>query len=196
MLYHLLVPLAEEYGVFNLFRYLSFRSGGAVLTALLLCFAIGPGLIRWLSRLQKFGQPIRDDGPESHLETKKGTPTMGGLMMLFSIAVSTLLWSDLSNPYVWIVLLVTLFTGALGFMDDFLKLRRFSHRGLPGKLKLLGQTLVAIIACYCISRIAPSVQATHLAVPFFKDILLNLGSFYFIFTAVVIVGASNAVNLT
>ncbi len=196
MLYHLFVPLANEYPIFHVFRYLTFRSGGAVLTALLFCFIFGPAIIRWLSRLQKRGQPIREDGPESHLVTKKGTPTMGGVMILTAVGVSTLLWADLRNSYIWTVLFVTFGMGTIGFLDDFLKLSRFSHRGLPGKLKLAGQIAISLIACLVVSHIAPDIRATHLAVPFFKSILIDLGWFYFAFTAVVIVGASNAVNLT
>ena len=123
MLYHLLVPLSEEFIVFNLFRYLTFRTGAAIMTALLICFFIAPPMIRWLKKKQKEGQPIRDDGPETHF-AKAGTPTMGGLMILISVSISTLLWSDLSNQYVWIALLVMVGYGLIGFGDDYLKLTK------------------------------------------------------------------------
>jgi phospho-N-acetylmuramoyl-pentapeptide-transferase len=124
MLYNLLFPLASHGAFFNLFKYLTFRSGGAVMTALIISFIIGPRLIAWLRLKQKGGQPIRDDGPESHLLTKKGTPTMGGLMMLFSVTVSTILWADISNHYVWIALFVTLAYGLIGFADDYMKVSK------------------------------------------------------------------------
>src|SRR5690606_37205542 len=124
MLYNFLVPLSEQFSWLNLFRYLTFRSGGAGFTALLISFYIGPKVIRWLKSKQAEGQPIRLDGPESHLVTKKGTPTMGGVMILLSVSFSTLLWADLRNPYVWIVLAVTISFGAIGFVDDYLKLTK------------------------------------------------------------------------
>lgn len=196
MLYNLLVPLADDHTVFNLFRYLTFRSGGAVLTALVLSFIIAPRLIRWLRKVQNGGQPIRDDGPESHLLTKKGTPTMGGLMMLFSVSVSTLLWADLTNQYVWIILFVTLGYGFIGFLDDFLKVSKKNHKGLAGKKKLFGQFLIAGIAAYWITLVAPETVNHQLALPFVKSFMLNLGILYIPFVMFVLVGASNAVNLT
>lgn len=196
MLYNLLTPLAEQYPFLNLFNYITFRSGGAVFTSLIISFIIGPRVIRWLKSKQAEGQPIRLDGPESHLLTKKGTPTMGGVMILLSVTISTLLWADISNQYVWIVLGVTLAYGLLGFVDDFKKLTKRSSQGLRGKQKLVVQLLVAVAASYAVSCISAPEQSTHLALPFFKDTLLNLGWFYFVFAAIVIVGASNAVNLT
>lgn len=196
MLYNLFAPFAETSGFFNLFRYLSFRSGGAVFTSLIICFLIGPAIIRKLRAKQAEGQPIRLDGPESHLLTKKGTPTMGGVMILISVLISTLLWADLTNPYIWVVLFVTFGFGAIGFMDDYKKLTKRSSAGIRGKYKLLLEFVVSFIAAYLVSEISTPEQATHLALPFFKTVLLNLGYFYFIFAAVVIVGASNAVNLT
>lgn len=196
MLYNLLVPLADDFQFFNLFRYLTFRSGGAILTSLLICFLIGPSMIRWLRNMQSGGQPIRDDGPESHLLTKQGTPTMGGLMMLLSVGISTLLWADLTNDYVWIVLLVTLGFGLIGFGDDYLKVSKKNTKGLSGKLKLLGQFVLSLGAGYWIYTLAPDSMHTHLAVPFFKDLLIDLGLFYFPFIIIVMIGASNAVNLT
>lgn len=196
MLYNLLHPLAHEFALFNLFKYLTFRSGGAILTSLLITFFTGPGIIRWLKSKQREGQPIRDDGPASHLITKKGTPTMGGLMILLSVVVSTLLWADITNHYVWIVLFVTIGFGLIGFCDDYLKLTKRNSKGLPGKLKLFIQFAISFVAAMWISYIAPTTMSEHLAVPFFKDVLINLGAFYFVFVMLVMVGASNAVNLT
>lgn len=195
MLYNLLFPYAEQFQFFNLFKYLTFRSGGAMITALLISFIAGPPIIRWLKRKQREGQPIRDDGPETHLK-KQGTPTMGGLMLLLAVGVSTLLWADLANAYVWIVLMVTLGFGGLGFADDYLKVSKRNSRGLPGRAKLIGQVTFSVIAIVWIQAIAPDGQASHLAIPFLKDLLVNLGIFYVLFATIVIVGASNAVNLT
>ena len=135
MLYHLLYPLAEDFTIFNLFRYLTFRSGGAVITALIISFFIGPDLIKWLKKKQKEGQPIREDGPEGHFK-KAGTPTMGGLMILISAGISVLLWSDLTNPYVWIVAGVILSFGMIGLADDYAKLTKRSHQGISGKIRV------------------------------------------------------------
>ncbi len=196
MFYHLLVPLADDYAIFNVFRYLTFRSGGAVMTSLLIGFIIGPPIIKWLKSKQGEGQPIREDGPESHLLTKRGTPTMGGVMILISVIISTLLWADLNNGYVWVVLFVTTGFGFLGFIDDYLKLTERNCKGLSGKLKLIGQVAISLIACYFIGNIASEESATHLALPFFKNLLVDLGWFYYVFVLIVIVGSSNAVNLT
>jgi len=196
MLYNLLYPYAGDWQLFNLFKYLTFRSGGAILTSLIISFIIGPPLIRWLKSKQGYGQPIREDGPEGHLLTKQGTPTMGGIMMLIAVFVSTLLWADLTNHYVWILLGVTAIYAALGFMDDYLKITKRSSDGVAGRMKLLVQFGAAAGAIYAIQQVAPPEHHTHLALPFFKDLLLDLGWFYLPFGMVVIVGASNAVNLT
>jgi phospho-N-acetylmuramoyl-pentapeptide-transferase len=137
MLFNLLFPLADQFGLFNLFRYLTFRTGGAVLTALVISFVVGPGLIRWLRDRQGEGQPIRPDGPPSHLLRKRGTPTMGGTLILLALTLATLLWADLSNGYVWVVLLITLSFGGIGLVDDWTKLTHRSSRGLPARMKLL-----------------------------------------------------------
>ncbi len=196
MLYNLLAPYAKEFALFNLFQYLTFRSGAAVMTALLLSFYFGPKIIRWLKSKQAEGQPIREDGPQSHLLTKKGTPTMGGTMILLAVSLSTLLWADLTNAYVWIVLLVTIGFGAVGFADDYLKLTKRNSKGLSSRKKLLWQFVVATLAVVAINAVAPSALAGQIAVPFFKHILIDVGVFYLVFAAVVMVGASNAVNLT
>lgn len=196
MLYNFLHPLSAEFAIFNVFRYLSFRTVGAILTALMICFFLGDPFIQWLKRKQGEGQPIRLDGPESHLLTKKGTPTMGGALILFSLFLSTLLWANLVNPYVWIVMGVTLGYGFIGGYDDYLKLTMRSSQGLSGKSKLIMQTAIALMATVLIYMLSKDNLSTTLAVPFFKDVLLDLGVFFFVFAACVIVGASNAVNLT
>jgi phospho-N-acetylmuramoyl-pentapeptide-transferase len=196
MLYSLLMPLIEDYRFLNVFRYITFRSGGAIATALLISFIFGPRIIDWLKKKQREGQPIREDGPQSHLITKKGTPTMGGVMMLLAVGVSTLLWADLSNHYVWIVLFVTFGFGMLGFADDYLKITKKNPKGVSGRIKLVAQVAVAIIAAFWIQYVAPTDYDTHLALPFVKGFLINLGLFYIPFVVVVMVGASNAVNLT
>ncbi|MCH2038873.1 MAG: phospho-N-acetylmuramoyl-pentapeptide-transferase [Rickettsiales bacterium] len=196
MLYHLFTSLVDSVGAFNVFNYITFRSVGAILTSLLISFIFGGRVIRWLASWQNGGQPIREDGPESHLETKKGTPTMGGILILISVCTSTLLWANLYNPYVWIVLLVTLGCGALGFVDDYLKVKKRNTAGVRGKMKLVAQFLIAGAAAYAAVVLAPVEYATHVSIPFFKDVLINLSWFYIPFAMVVIVGASNAVNLT
>ena len=195
MLY-LLSGLSSEFSGLNVFRYLTFRAGGAVITALLVAFVFGPAIIRWLRSNQKDGQPIRPDGPQSHLVTKQGTPTMGGVMMLLGIAVATVLWADLSNNYVWIALFVTLSYGFIGFIDDYLKVTKRTVSGLKGRLKLLAEIGVAGLAVYWITATGTPALADKLAVPFFKEVLLDLGVFYLPFAVFVMVGAANSVNLT
>ncbi|MCB9991915.1 MAG: phospho-N-acetylmuramoyl-pentapeptide-transferase [Rhodospirillales bacterium] len=194
MLYNLLTPLAEDFIFFNLFRYLTFRTGGAVITALIICFLIGPGMIRWLKSKQGEGQPLRDVGPD-HL-SKAGTPTMGGLMILISAGISVLLWANLTNPFVWIVAGVIAAFGAIGFADDYAKLTKRSHQGVPGKLRLLLEGGAACAAVLAYMMFTKDTQVTGLAIPFVKDFLLPLGLFFVPFAVLVIVGASNAVNLT
>ena len=196
MLYNFLFPLAEDFGLFNLFRYLTFRTGGAVITALIISFLLGGTLIRQLKKLQGEGQPIRADGPESHPLTKKGTPTMGGLLILIALSTSTLLWTDLNNRYVWAVLIVTIGFGAIGFIDDYIKISKRSSNGLPGKIKLLAEVVIASVIAWWISTIMTDPLSNSLTVPFFKNILIDLGWFFIPFSALVVVGASNAVNLT
>lgn len=192
MLYYFLTPLADEYGIFNLFRYISFRTGGALMTAIIISFIFGPSVIRWLKSRQANGQPIRDDGPQSHIIEKQGTPTMGGFLILLALSLGTLLWSDLSNQFVWAVLLVTIGFGIIGFADDYLKVTRGSSHGVPGKYKLLLETVIAAAAGWWIMELS----GAGLAAPFFKEILFDMGWFYIPFAAFVMVGSSNAVNLT
>jgi phospho-N-acetylmuramoyl-pentapeptide-transferase len=196
MLYLLLYPLADQFQAFNLFRYITFRAGGAVVTALLISFIFGPQIIAWLKSKQGEGQPIRTDGPQSHLVRKKGTPTMGGFLILLALSVSTLLWADLTDAYIWIVLFVTVGFGLIGFFDDYRKLTRRSHHGISARAKLLMQILLAAAACIVLAYVMRQPLANTVAVPFLKNVLLNLGWFFVPFGVLVIAGASNAVNLT
>jgi len=196
MLYHLLTPLSEGGDLFNLFRYITFRAGGAFMTSLLFAFIFGRPIIEALRRMQKKGQPIRDDGPERHIIEKVGTPTMGGVMILFALIVSTLLWVRLDNGHVWIVMLVTLGFGAIGFADDYLKVARQNHKGVSGKLRLAIGFVVAAAAAIWAMYLQPEALSGRIAFPVLKDTLLNAGLFYIPFAMIVIVGAANAVNLT
>jgi len=195
MLYNILVPLADGFSPFNVFRYITFRSGGAVMTALLIAFLFGEKVIGWL-RSKQPEPPIREDTPERHALTKKGTPTMGGVLILLSLGVSTLLWADLRNGYVWAVLGVTLGFGAIGFWDDYLKLTKKNSKGLAGRWKLVFQFAIAFVATAWIVWMTREPLSTQVAVPFFKDLLLDFGLFFFPFAMLVMVGSSNAVNLT
>jgi phospho-N-acetylmuramoyl-pentapeptide-transferase len=196
MLFNTLAQYADQFAFFNLFRYITFRTGGAMMTALIVSFICGPIIIRWLKFHQKTGQPIREDGPEGHLITKVGTPTMGGFMILLALVVSTLLWADLRNGYIWAALGVTVGYGMIGFIDDYIKVTRHSSNGLPGKLKLLLQVFIAVAATLYIMSLTRDPLATSLSIPFFKTVLIDLGWFFIAFSVLVIAGSSNAVNLT
>src|ERR1700755_1486948 len=165
----------------NVFRYITFRTGGAMVTGALFVFLFGPWIIDHLRLRQSKGQPIRTDGPQSHLISKKGTPTMGGLMILSGLVVSTLLWANPLNPYVWIVLAVTLVFGFVGFYDDYLKVTKQSHSGFAGKLRLLIEAVIGIAACYALVRLGRDATSTSLAIPFFKELVINFGWFFVIF---------------
>jgi phospho-N-acetylmuramoyl-pentapeptide-transferase len=198
---NLLVPFADDFQLFNVFRYITFRTGGAIMTALVIAFVIGPGLIRWLKVRQGKGQPIREDGPQRHILEKKGTPTMGGLMILIAVTVSTILWADLRNLYVWIVLGVTLGFGLLGFWDDYLKVTKRSSDGVSGRFKLVTQGIISVAAVIAIMELHRTLPggvglSGAVTVPFLKDVLIPLGPFFIIFGALVITFSSNAVNLT
>lgn len=196
MLYLLLVELSDTFTFFNAFRYLTTRTGAALLTALFVIFMFGPAIISMLRVRQGKGQPIRKDGPQRHIVEKQGTPTMGGLMILFGITVATLLWADLRNLYVWAVLFVMLGFGAIGFYDDFLKVTKSTTQGFSGRVRLLLEVLIAGLAVLVIMRISDPETAGKLAVPFFKDVLIPFGIFFVFVGAFVIVGAGNSVNLT
>lgn len=196
MLYEL-VGFADQFGVLNVFRYITFRTGGAVMTALFFVFLFGPKLIHSLRIRQGKGQPIREDGPERHIIEKQGTPTMGGLMILSAVFVATLLWGNLHNPYVWVVLFVTLTYGLIGLYDDYLKITKRTSSGFSGKVRLGLEILIGAIACTIFMSFGKEPFSSSLAVPFFKDVLIPLTSVGFIcFGAIVIAGAGNAVNLT
>jgi phospho-N-acetylmuramoyl-pentapeptide-transferase len=212
----LLGQYEERWQLLNLFNYITFRAQGAFFTAMIIAFAIGAPLIHWLRKKQGKGQPIRTDGPEGHLLTKKGTPTMGGLIILISLGVASFLWSDLTNPYVWSVLLVTLSFGTIGFIDDFSKVTKQHHGGLSAKVRLafeFAMALVAVVAMLAAEWIATTPGRTHdvlaflsalfagepltaVALPFLSGWGLQLLGFYILFAMIVIVGFGNAVNLT
>ena len=192
MLYHLLYPLHTTFSVFNVFRYITFRTIYASLTAFFICFLLGPWMIRKLGAMQ-VGQYIRDDGPKTHLE-KAGTPTMGGTLIIISIIASILLWSDLTNYFVWIVLFVTIGYGTIGFIDDYLMQVKKQSKGLTVRKKLALQGIVALVTSFLV-YVSPDFS-TQVTIPFFKNFSPDFGWGYIIFSAFVIVGASNAVNLT
>jgi phospho-N-acetylmuramoyl-pentapeptide-transferase len=194
MLYHLLYPLSKTFSAFNVFRYLTFRSAGAVITALVVSFLLGPGIIRRL-RARKVGQQVRDDGPQTHL-TKQGTPTMGGIMIIAAIVLSVLLWSDLTNKYVWVVLFATLTFGGIGLWDDYLKVVKKRSTGLRAREKFGLQIAVSIVIGLFLYFFSGDPGVSHLSVPFAKRLIIDLGWFMIPFTALVVVGSSNAVNLT
>jgi phospho-N-acetylmuramoyl-pentapeptide-transferase len=195
MLY-MLVSFAEQLGPLNVFRYITFRTGGAIMTALLFVFLFGPVIIDLLRLKQGKGQPIREDGPQTHL-AKKGTPTMGGLMILSGVTVSTLLWANLGNWYVWIVLFVTLSYGVIGFFDDYVKVTGGKSAGVSGKVRFLAEVVVAGLAAWMMMRLGTSDLSSSLTVPFFKNVILPLGAFLFVLLGIIVIaGAGNAVNLT
>src|SRR6266446_1984433 len=195
MLYWL-SAFSDTIGPLNVLRYITFRTGGAMFTGLVFVFLFGHSIIDQLRLKQGKGQPIRSDGPQSHLVTKKGTPTMGGLMILFAVVGSTVLWANLTNRYVWIVLGVTLIFGAISFYDDYLKVTKQTHAGVSGKVRMLIEALIAVAACYFIVSLGRQPFASSLTFPLFKELVLPLGWFFIIFGAFIIVGAGNAVNLT
>jgi phospho-N-acetylmuramoyl-pentapeptide-transferase len=195
MLY-LLGLLAEQISFLNVFRYITFRTAGATMTAIVFVFLFGPAIIATLRVKQGKGQPIRNDGPQKHILTKTGTPTMGGLMILSGFVVSTLLWANLGSIYVWIVLFVTLGFGLIGLYDDYLKVTKQTHKGFSGKARLALEFLVAAVACVFLARTGIAPLSTSLVFPFIKELVFNFGWFFIPFAAFVIVGAGNAVNLT
>src|ERR1700724_2580514 len=166
--------------VLNVFRYITFRTGGAMVTGALVVFLFGPWIIDNLRLRQGKGQPIRSDGPQSHIISKKGTPTMGGLMILSGLVVSTVLWANPLNPYVWIVLAVTLGFGFVGFYDDYLKVTQQSSGGFAGRIRLLLEGIIALVACYALTKLGRDAASTSLAIPFFKDVIINFGWWFVI----------------
>src|SRR5512135_495653 len=196
-MFYWLTEFSDKVSFLNVFRYITFRTGGAIVTALIFVFLFGGPMIDLLRIKQGKGQPIRSDGPQSHLITKKGTPTMGGLMILSGLLVSTLLWANPTNPYVWVVLGVTLSFGLIGFYDDYLKVtKQQSDTGFAGRTRLIAEAVIAIVAVTALSRLGNGPIATSLVFPFFKELVFNLGWGFFLVGTFVIVGAGNAVNLT
>jgi phospho-N-acetylmuramoyl-pentapeptide-transferase len=202
-MFYWLSQFSHVIGPLNVFQYITFRTGGAMFTGMVFMFVFGPRMITSLRMKQGKGQPIRPDGPQSHLLTKKGTPTMGGLMILLSFFVATLLWANPGNTYVWIVLGVTFGFGSIGFYDDYLKVTKQTHAGFSARTRLLIEFAIAGTACYLIVVVSRSAlpaakvyEATSLAFPFFKDLLIDFWWFFVAFAAVVVVGAGNAVNMT
>ena len=196
MLFNLSRLFSDHYAVVNLARYITFRSAAACITALVISLLLGPVVIRWLRSVQGQGQPIREDGPERHLIEKKGTPTMGGLLILFALIISTLLWVDLRNGYVWAVMFVTVSYGALGFWDDYLKVTKRDTKGVSGRVKLLIQAGAGLIAAIWFTWLSRGQLGTALTFPVFKELAVPLGLFFPVFGMLVMMGASNAVNLT
>jgi phospho-N-acetylmuramoyl-pentapeptide-transferase len=195
MLYWL-IEFSDKINALNVFRYLTVRTGGAMITALVFVFLCGPWIIDHLRLRQGKGQPIRADGPQSHLVTKRGTPTMGGLMILSGLLFATVLWANPANPYVWIVLGVTLGFGLVGFYDDYLKVTRQTHSGFSARTRIAIEALIAAVACYAFAALGRPPFATSLAFPIFKEMVVDLGWFFIVLGAFIIVGAGNAVNLT
>jgi phospho-N-acetylmuramoyl-pentapeptide-transferase len=194
-MFYWLADLSSTLSIFNVFRYLTVRTGGAMMTSLILVFLFGPWLIDKLRALQGKGQPIRADGPKSHF-VKAGTPTMGGLMILLAVVVSTVLWTNPRNPYVWVVTAVMLGFGAVGFYDDLLKVTKQTTTGFGGVFRLSAEAMIAILACVAFANLGRPQFATTLTFPLFKELVINLGWFFVLFGAFIIVGAGNAVNLT
>jgi phospho-N-acetylmuramoyl-pentapeptide-transferase len=192
MIYHLLYPLHTTFSSFNVFRYITFRTIYAAITALVICFVLGPWLIRKLQSL-KIGQPIREDGPDSHF-SKEGTPTMGGLLIIFAAIISTFLWSNLTVDYVWMIMMVTVGFGLIGFMDDYRKLAHKNSKGVSGKVRLIMEVAIALFVSIILYYKAGF--SSNITIPFFKTVLPDLGWGYVMLSAFIIVGAANAVNLT
>lgn len=195
-MFYWLTELSDKVSFLNVFRYITFRTGGAIVTAMVFVFLFGGPMIKLLRIKQGKGQPIREDGPKSHLVTKKGTPTMGGLMILMGLVVSTLLWANPHNPYVWIVLGVTLSYGMIGFYDDYLKVTKQTHAGFSGRTRLAIEIAIAVVACIALANLGRPPIATSLVFPFFKELVFNLGWMFVVLGAFVIAGAGNSVNLT
>ena len=195
MIYNLALSFANEYNFLNIFKYITFRAGASFATAMIICFITGPFIINILKRKQKKGQPIRIDGPKWQIEAKKGTPTMGGTLILFSLIVSTLLWTDVFNIFIWLLLFITISFGLIGFIDDYLKLSKYSHKGLPGKVKIFLQIVFSFLFSLLLFYYS-NEDYSYITFPVFKNLIISIGHFWFIFSMLVIVGASNAVNLT
>ena len=196
MFHYFFTPLVEDFSFLNLFNYITFRAGGALFTAFLISIFFGPKLIRTLKKIQKKGQPIRKDGPKSHLLNKVGTPTMGGMLILISIFISIILWSDISSKLVWLVFSITIFFGLLGAYDDYKKLRSNSPEGVNSLVSIIIEFFVAFIFIFYINKIINPNIVNIVFIPFTKGLYVDLGFFYYLFASFVIVGCANSVNLT
>tara|TARA_B100000700_G_scaffold109447_1_gene123415 strand:+ start:791 stop:1879 length:1089 start_codon:yes stop_codon:yes gene_type:complete len=192
--------LAEEYvnifTAFNLFNYITFRTGAAILTSLFFSLIFGKFIIQSLSNIQPLGQPIRDDGPKEHIISKAGTPTMGGVLIILSIIVSLLLWADLNNNFIWISLFSCISFGVVGFYDDYLKVKSNTSNGLSAKIRISLQLIISLIIVFLIQNNLPQIYSDTIAFPFFKNLIINFGIFYFVIAMFIIIGSANAVNLT
>ena len=195
MLFNLLTSFIEQYSFLNVFKYLTFRTGLSVVTSLVVVFIIGGPLIKIFSENMISG-PIRQDGPIDHIIKKSGTPTMGGVIIIIGILTSTLLWADLNNVYIWTLIFVSLGLGLLGFVDDLMKIKLKNSRGLNSKLKFFGQLIIACIALFILIKFSNHEYLFNLYFPFFKNLIWNMGLFFIPFGLFVIIGSSNAVNLT
>ncbi len=196
MFYHLFISYIDNFSFLNLFKYISFRAGGALFTALIISFILGPSLIKYLKKIQKKGQPIRSDGPKSHIIKKAGTPTMGGTLILISLIISILLWSNLSNILVWLVLFITISFGVIGAIDDYKKIKKNSPDGSNSKIRLTVEFIIAFVFIYYLNYFTAEELKNLISVPYTKGLMFNLNYFYFPLGAFIIVGTANAVNLT
>lgn len=196
MFYYFFLPHIESFNFLNLFKYITFRAGGALFTALIISFIIGPKLIKYLKKIQKNGQPIRSDGPKSHIIKKAGTPTMGGTLILISLIVSILLWGNLSNTLVWLVLFVTVSFGIIGAIDDYKKIKSNSPEGSNGKIRLILEFLISFVFMYYLNYFSPDDLKNMISLPYTKGLTVNLSYFYLPIGAFIIVGTANSVNLT
>ena len=195
MLYNFLISLVDQYSALNVFRYLTFRTGLSVMSSMIVVFLVGGPFIKFIQS-HKFTGPIRDDGPEEHIVKKIGTPTMGGVLILIGILFGTLLWADLNNIYVWILLMVATSFGLLGAVDDYLKIKRNNSKGISFRAKIIWQIVLSLIAVFLLLKYSDNENLTNLYFPFFKDLTLHLGLFFIPFVIFIIAGSSNAVNLT
>ena len=196
MFYYFLIPLIENFNFFNLFNYLTFRAGGALFTAFTISLLLGPKLIKTLKKIQKNGQPIRSDGPKSHLITKAGTPTMGGMLILISLFFSIILWGDLTSEVVWLVFGITISFGLIGAYDDYKKLKSNSPKGVNSYIRLTFEFTIAFIFIFCLNSLIDKNLVNVVYIPFTKGIFVDLGFLYYVFGSLVIVGCANSVNLT
>jgi len=195
MLYNLLISLVDQFSALNVFRYLTFRTGLSVMSSMIIVFLIGGPFIKFI-QAHKITGPIREDGPIDHIIKKVGTPTMGGVLILIGILFGTLLWADLSNPYIWVLIMVSTSFGLLGAFDDYLKIKHNNSRGISSRLKIIFQIILSLIAIFLLVKFGNNDHLKNIYFPFFKNLSFHLGLFFIPFALFIIVGSSNAVNLT